>query len=388
MLPEVVNEISVRSWSNVTSCRICGSVTNLIADLGNLALTSYFPPPGSEAPRIPLTLRHCPNCALVQTGENTEAWLMYREGYGYKSGINETMVRHLGGIVNLGAKYTKPGDFVLDIGCNDGTLLRLWEKYRVKRYGVDPIGEMVEGATIRREYFNGIDIQFDVITSIAMFYDLPNPVNFARNVAASLAPEGVWILEVGYAGALQKGLWDGICHEHLEYYGLTQIDRIEQIVGLNIMEFSFDETNGGSLRCVLGRGVRADLTATLDAERRWDWSDLQIDIGLSAKNIRSIIGGRRVYALGASTKGNTLLQTAWLDHRTIAAAVERNPEKIGKRTPGTNIPIISEEEARENPPQAFLVLPYHFKDQLLERYADLRAKGVKFIFPLPSVVEC
>jgi NDP-4-keto-2,6-dideoxyhexose 3-C-methyltransferase len=378
------------------NCRFCTKATELLTDLGDLALTSFFPTKsGAFAPRIPLTVRRCPNCGLVQLGENTNPDLMYREGYGYKSGTNEAMVAHLHDVVlRLGTPHIKNNDAVLDIGSNDGTLLALWVGHGLQRWGIDPIGENAPGATVERKFFayEHARPKFKVITSLAMFYDLPRPLSFVMDVEKSLAEGGVWIVEVQYAPKLLEGYWDGICHEHLCYYVLRQIRAMAQQLGLRLQSFEFNDVNGGSILCVFGRAattdfVRAAANTVIAREEELDWSELHDTIRFSAKNVRSAVNGRKVYALGASTKGNTLLQTAFLDNQFIRAAVERNVEKIGKVTPGTGIPIISEEEAWEHPPEAFLVLPYHFREGLLKRYERFRERGVKFIFPLPVVTE-
>lgn len=368
-----------------TACRLCASPLDPVMSFGYMALTSYFPTPGEEAPRIPLTVKVCASCGLLQLGESTDPALMYRDGYGYKSGINESMVRHLQGIVAVAAKYTEPGDSILDIGCNDGTLLKAWAGYGVKRFGVDPIGQEVDGCAIRKSYFKYHFRQYKIITSIAMFYDVPKPLAFARNIAKSLASGGVWILEVGYAGAIQGGYWDGICHEHLAYYGIRQIDILAKTIGLNILDYQLNPTNGGSLFCVIGRGNRADIDTVIDTERAWNWERLPDEIATSCRRIRESVKGRRIHVMGASTKGNTLLQMCGFTATDIEAAIERNPDKIGRVTPGSNIPIHDEIWARDHPPEAMLVLPYHFRDGILARYADMRMRGVKFIFPLPTV---
>lgn len=323
---------------------------------------------------------------------------MWRVGYGYASGTNETMARHLRSIVDRMA-LGKQNRTVLDIGCNDGTLLKAWERYGVQKVGFDPIGEKVEGALIQRDYFSarkyhalGVP-QADTVTSIAMFYDLDDPVGFAKDVAAVLSPTGIWCLEVGYVGALIDGAWDGICHEHVTYLGLKQIKWIADKAGLTIGRVRFNEINGGSMQVWLWRQGR-DLSAQdiIAKEAGFDFSMFQREMELQAKEIRHCIQrdfkGKRVYVLGASTKGNTLLQACGLGKDHIQAAVDRNPSKVGRRLPGSGIPIISEDEARANPPDAFLVLPWHFRDQLLEREAALRERGVKFIFPMPRLEIC
>lgn len=339
-----------------------------------------------------MSLRKCPKCDLVQLGEQTNPELMYRDGYGYKSGVNEQMVAHLRQTVDYCAQWVRPGDKVLDIGCNDGTLLRRWGSYNVDRFGCDPIAEDVPGAKVTKGYWKADGTKYKVITALSMFYDLPDPVGFLMDIRDSLEDTGVCLLEMGYAGTLQDGKWDGICHEHLTYYGLTQLIHAANKAGLTLFKHWFNDVNGGSIVVLLCRGesngISAEQAVTLAAEKRWDWENFGAEVGMSCKNIRNALGKRKVYALGASTKGNTILQLAGITSDMVMAAVDRQPEKVGKRLPGTNIPIISEWQARENPPDAFLVLPYHFKDQLLAREAELRKKGVKFIFPLPSVTEC
>lgn len=378
------------NYTLTPNCRICGTETRQIADLGTPALSSMFPRPGEEAPRIPVTVRECPSCGLIQLGESTNPALMYRDGYGYKSGINESMVAHLRDIVTRGSLFLKGNDSVLDIGCNDGTLLKLWESYGVNRFGYDPIGEDVPGATIVRDYFKPHDRKYRVITSIAMLYDLPDPVAFAKAIYDCLEDDGAWILEVGYAGAIQDGCWDGICHEHLTYFGLKQITAIADRTGFNVSNATLNSVNGGSLQCVLKKrlfpsGVGA---SSLSHENLWDWRGLQLSIAGSCKVIRDEVafyGHSGTYVLGASTKGNMLLQTCGLDHNFIEAAIERNPDKVGRMTPGSNILIRSEGWMHDHPPKVLLVLPYHFREALLHRYADLREAGVKFIFPLPTL---
>lgn len=377
-------------WTKTIACRICNDRTDLIADLGDVPLTCVFPLPDQTVPYIPVTVRRCPSCGLVQLGESTDPKLMYTKAYGYRSGINESMVSHLKDIVDYAAQFVKPGDLVLDIGYNDGTLLSHWEKYGVNRAGVDPIGWPTRnGAVLKREFFKYHGVHYKVITSIAMLYDLDDPVRFATDVRRSLDDDGVWILEVGYSGSIIKGgLWDGICHEHKCYYGLSQIAEIAKRAGLIITAYSFNKTNGGSLQCTLAKqGTEANHHLLAHEESHWDWTDLADMIRLAAKNVRKAIGERRCYVLGASTKGNMLLSQAWLNHKVIECAIERNEAKVGRVTPGTNIIIRPEAYLYENPPQVLLCLPYHFKDGLLSRYADLREKGVKFLFPLPDIEE-
>lgn len=375
-------------WHEVFACRVCASPLESVADLGNLAVTSLFPAADEYAPISPLSLVQCSQCRLLQLQHNTDPWLMYQEGYGYASGVNESMVAHLTRIVESAARYVRPGDAVLDIGCNDGTLLKAWEPYQVQRHGVDPVARDIPGCHIRRGFFRATKERFRVVTSIAMFYDLDDPVRFARDVATSLTDGGVWIVEVGYAGALLEGAWDGICHEHLEYYGVTQLVQIGERAGLVPVHVEFNPTNGGSVLMHFKRSgtPAAGLTDLIVKEAVWKWDDFASRIQERASAIASAVRSfRRVYVLGASTKGNTILQVCGLTSEDIVAAVDRNPQKVGRYLPGMNIQIISEAQARAEPPDAYLVLPYHFREGLLERERIARDAGVKFIFPLPQL---
>lgn len=366
-------------------CRMCGGRLEAICRFGSLALTSSFPHFGEDVPSIPLNFMRCKHCNLMQLEQTTDPWLMYRKGYGYKSGVNESMVRHLQDVVRQAARSLPR--LVLDIGCNDGTLLKAWGD-NVKRVGYDPIAADVEGAEIHREYWKPDGREYSVITTLSMLYDIERPHEFASGIAKSLAPDGIWICEVGYVGAVEEGMWDAICHEHLTYYGLKQLYQLAESVDLHILDFEFNAVNGGSVLVTFGKSaspknVSERLSEVIWREEAWDWWMFAKRVDMASKNIRKFCAGKRVYALGASTKGNTLLQMAHLG--TLECAIDRNPEKWGRFTPGTGLPIRSEEWARENPPTHYLVLPYHFREGLLARHAADRARGVKFIFPLPTL---
>lgn len=399
MLLALERQLSNRPYIEHEDCRICGSRLRVLANFGDQPLGSRFPRADEpEPPRIPLVVCRCPKCELIQLGHTVDGIEIWREGYGYASGVNETMRAHLADIVqSLDGPDVKT---VLDIGCNDGTLLRNWE-WGTTRIGFDPTAELIAGVTVVPDYFTAAEYHrlglplADRVTSIAMFYDLDDPVGFARDVMSVMQPRGVWCLEVGHIGAIADGAWDTICHEHVAYYGLKQIRDIADRVGLKINNVLFNDINGGSIQVWLSRfgWFPLDVIDTIiERENKLSFGDFGRDVNLAAKNIRRCIQeqfrGKRVYALGASTKGNTLLQLSYLNKDHIAAAVDRNPDKVGRRLPGSGIPIISEEECRADPPDAFLVLPWHFKDQLLEREKELRAKGVKFIFPLPELEIC
>jgi NDP-4-keto-2,6-dideoxyhexose 3-C-methyltransferase len=369
-------------------CRICRKPLEHVVDFGVLALTSQFPRAGEDAIRAPLHLMQCSECQLLQLEHTVDPGVMYTEGYGYASGVNEQMVAHLTDLVDFAAaRYdVKSGDYVFDIACNDGTLLRAWEPYKVLRFGVDPVAAQIPGCAIERRYFEpGLyKNTFKVITSVAVLYDLDDPVTFVQGIADALTSDGVWVAELQYAGEIFDGKWDQICHEHLCYYGLSHVMRLASSAGLYFDYAEVNPSNGGSLRACFTKSPpkRAPRGAGLvNDEVTWSVSRLSAQIGLSAIRIAESVWAYRhtgVFALGASTKGNVILQAAGLSRRDIVAAIDRNPTKVGRRLPGTGIPIVDEAVIPTDP--TYLVLPYHFRRSILKRQGPGR-----YIFPLPNV---
>ena len=408
----------------IETCRICGCA-NLapVLDLGVQALSGAFPSPDEpDPPRAPLKLVKCNDganrhaCGLVQLKHSVPLDELYLHNYGYRSGMNQTMSQHLRSIAERVQQMVdlQEGEVVLDIGSNDGTLLNSYPQ-TLTRIGVDPAGAQfreyyTEGVELIGDYFSPAsfflvsrDRKARVITSIAMFYDLDSPMDFVNGIAGILDPDGIWVLEQSYMPTmLRVNSFDTICHEHLEYYSLKQIDWMLRRHGLRMVDVEFNEINGGSFRV-----YACHANATLESNRQGIdqvFADEErlglhteapyIDFSDRVRGIRDALHGlittqkaqgKAIYVYGASTKGNVLLQFCDIDRTLITAAADRNADKWGKRTPGTNIPIISEEEARKATPDYFLVLPWHFRTEFLHREAAFRASGGKFIFPLPQI---
>jgi hypothetical protein len=342
---------------------------------------------------------------------------MYLHDYGYRSGINQTMRTHLQGIMLHIQEIVdlQAGDVVLDIGSNDATLLKQYEIPGLLRIGIDPTGEQFAGyytedIVLVSDYFSSSnylsifpDKPAKVITSIALFYDLETPTNFVADVKKILHPDGIWVLEQSYMPTmLAMNSFDTVCHEHLEYYSLKQIDWMLSKNDLRIFDVEFNDINGGSFRiyaCHYDSAFKSN-QPKIDSVFRNE-EKLRLDSELPYKQFKERVfrikdelhdflalekGKRKsIFIYGASTKGNVLLQFCNIGHALITAAADRNPEKWGRRTPITNIPIISEEEARKAKPDYFLVLPWHFKEEFIKREADYLASGGKFIFPLPKI---
>ena len=247
---------------------------------------------------------------------------------------------------------------------------------------------------------------FDVVTSIAMFYDLEDPVAFVRSVKRALAPDGIWIFEMSYMPTMLKmNSYDTICHEHLEYYSLAVLETILGRAGMKVVRVGMNDINGGSIRCYAThaesfRFASKEWGRTLEALRQEEF-DLELDTDRPYRNFQERINvhrhelttllrrlkadGKRIHIYGASTKGNTILQWCGIDRFIVDYAADRNPDKHGARTVGTDIPIIGEEESRAMKPDYYLVLPWHFKPEFLERERDAIARGTAFIFPLPTI---
>lgn len=407
------------------TCRICGSTSlRKVIDLGPQHLQGSFVKPGEETPplrRIPCVLLRCDPtvdehaCGLLQMAHSVPPEILY-SSYWYRSGTNQTMRDHLTGIaqIALGLVKRKRGA-VLDIGCNDGTLLQHYPR-RWRRFGVDPSDiaqEIKGGITVVQDVFPSAEIKrrfpklkFDIITSIAMFYDLEDPVGFVRNIQESLAPDGLWIVEMSYMPSmLEMNSYDTICHEHLEYYSLSVLENIFRRCALKVVRAELNPINGGSIRCYVTHagssaykndawlaGLRQLRRHEFDLELDTDkpYQSFQNRINLHRKELVGLLkklkrAGKRVHIYGASTKGNTILQWCHLDHRILDCAAERNPDKYGAFTLGTAIPILSEAESRAMKPDYYLVLPWHFKAEFMHREQAALEQGTGFIFPLPTI---
>ena len=403
----------------ISRCRMSGD-SNLISvlNLGEQALTGVFPSSREAAiSRGPLELVWCPTSGLLQLHHSFNPSEMYGQGYGYRSGLNASMVEHLEAKARRLERQVglRGGDVVLDIGSSDATLLKAYRVSGLERVGMDPSAEKFRGY-----YTSGIRLVPDffsrkafleetknrqpkLITSIAMFYDLEDPSAFAQEVADLLPEGGVWHFEQSYMPTmLRQNSYDTICHEHLEYYSLQAVLKILMSAGLTATEVLMNSTNGGSFAVTAVKGRSA-----MPVDRRMiDWLLSEEDrLGLGspapfrafeervfhhreslARLIASLrADGKKILGYGASTKGNVILQFCNLGPDSIEAIVDVNPLKHGCYTPGTHIPIISEQEGSRRNPDYYLVLPWHFRDFILRKEASYLAQGGRMIFPMPEI---
>jgi hypothetical protein len=401
--------------ARIDKCRSCESSDLVeVVTLGNLAFTGIFPLDTDEmVPYGPLDLLHCQLCGLGQLADSFPAEILYGSNYGYRSGLNASMVTHLNQTVqNLeNIVQLQNSDSVLDIGANDGTLLNAFRNKRVSRFGIDPtitkFHEYYEKDIVQiPDFFSKASVdsfsrtKFKLITSIAMFYDLESPTLFASEIKDLLDENGYWYFEQSYAPwMIRTGAFDTICHEHLEYYSLSSIKHILDRVGLQIVEANLNNVNGGSISILA--------TPNQSIKRNWsvdwllkeesnsgtnqieNWKKLGKTIDQRRSSLESLLefaskSNVPLYGLGASTKGNVLLQTLNLGPSDIVAIGEVNSYKWGRITPGSNIPIISENEVLDVSEKDLLILPWHFKDTFIGKFKN-SGKSNRLIFPLPEV---
>jgi len=365
----------------------------------------------------PLILVKCETCGLVQLKHSYALEELYGMNYGYRSGLNNSMVVHLREKVArlLRTVSLKAGDIVLDIGSNDSTLLQAYPNEGQRFIGIDPSGDKFRSyypprVTLIPEFFSAAafrgkmgDDKAKIVTSIAMFYDLEDPLSFVHEIESILADDGIWHFEQSYLPSMLKAnAYDTVCHEHLEYYAFSQIRWMTARANLKILDVSLNDTNGGSFAVTVSKASApypaneaaiTELIRTEEAlELRGDaiYQGFRRRVSESRDDIRNLLDelkseGKNVLGYGASTKGNVLLQYCNLTWQDIPYIAEVNPEKFGCFTPGTGIPIISEQEARDMNPDYFFVLPWHFRENIVEREADFLAQGGGLIFPLPEL---
>lgn len=405
----------------IQRCRICGN-SNLIKvlDLGEQALTGVFPRSKDQpVTRGPLQLLKCHDeeggdvCGLLQLAHSYDLGEMYGENYGYRSGLNPSMVRHLQGKVEriLDMVHLAPGDLIIDIGSNDSTTLQAYPPERYRLAGIDPTG-----VKFRQYYPPHIELIPDffslekfrarfgerkakVVTSFSMLYDLEAPMDFMRETRDILHEGGIWVFEQSYMPTmLERNAYDTVCHEHLEYYGLKQIKWMVDKVGLRIVDVEFNDINGGSFSVTAARAesaypVYSGLAELLGREERLGLTTLAPYLAFSERVEKAQIAllnfirkarseKKRVVALGASTKGNVVLQYCGITPDLLESVGEINPDKFGKFTPGTHVPILPEDGVLKSNPDFFIVLPWHFRTffEQQQKYA-----GRSLVFPLPKL---
>ncbi len=406
------------SYTEIVKCRICkksGLIT--VLSLGKQYLTGVFPKSTSEKiTKGPLDVVWCTKCGLLQMKQSYSLTEMYGDNYGYRSGLNASMVRHLQQKMRMLESLARPKDtdLMIDIGSNDATLLKACSgKY--KKVGIDPTGKKFEkyyskDMVLIPDFFSASGFKklfpnkkAKIITSIAMFYDLEDPKRFVRDIVKCLANDGIWHFEQSYMPSmLRTNAYDTICHEHLEFYSFNVIKSLLENCGMRVIDVEVNAINGGSFAVTACKksakyvSNKPIIRWMLKQERDMGlktpkpYRDFEERVYRHRENLKELIkalvaDGKTIIGYGASTKGNVLLQFCGLSSKQISCIAEVNEEKFGAYTPGTKIPIISEKEAKSKKPGYFFVLPWHFKYSILEREKDFMTQGGKLIFPLPEI---
>lgn len=410
----------------IGACRVCGQ-QNLISilSLGDLYVSDFLNPNEEGGVKAPLELVLCNakdgGCGLLQLRHTVSGDALYRH-YWYRSGINKTMTDELNGIAGKVAAISnlKAGDSVIDIGANDGTLLRGYKIDGLKTVGFEPAKNLEEynavGTTKTIVDFFGYpawakefgDVKAKAITAIAMFYDLDDPNTFVSDIVKCLDDEGMLVIQMMYLPSfIERNAFDGICHEHLEYYSLFSLENLLKKHGLEVFDVEMrEEINEGSLRIYIKKFEKGDSLNILPGaeERVSALRAKESSLGLDDKKIyeelvgrvleakeksvsfikQEVAAGKKVHGYAASTKGNTTLQFYGLTPELIEAIADRNEQKWGKVTVGSRIPIISEDESRAKKADYYFILAWHFLPEFMERERDFFERGGKFIVPMPK----
>lgn len=384
----------------ITHCRSCGSRNIVpVLDLQGQYL-SDFVDKTYDMRLYGLSLVLCTECTLVQLRESTPPEVLYTENYGYRSGINGTIRADLKDIVEKATKLKPNPKIVVDIGANDGTLLSNYDK-SIRRIAIEPIKKFAKEAQqysteVINDFFNADKLNFkaDIITVISCFYDLEDPNKFVEDLVKILDDDGIIIIEQNYlATMLQNVAFDNIVHEHIEYYSLKSLEHLLNSHGLEVFDVEINSINGGAFRVYVRHmdNVKKlrQMEEKLKLDNKWTYMLFAIKVRQIKEKVYNFIKektdeGKKVYLYGASTRGNSLIQACGLNNKLIKAAVERNPEKWGKRIASLDIPIISEEQARKEKPDYMLVCPWFFKEEFLKREQVYLKQGGHFIFPLPQ----
>lgn len=414
----------------IIKCRACQSEDlSPIISLGEQYISNFVESEEEQGKKIPLNLVLCENCKLLQLEHNAPPELMWNEQYWYRSGISSTIIDDLKDIVNKAQelKELKEGDIVIDIGCNDGCLLDMYSEWTT-RVGFEPSKNVAKEAEEKGHYvinnfFNAKDFKKEycgkakIITAISMFYDLENPNKFLKDIVDCLDEEGIFIIQQNYLiSMLEQNAFDNICHEHREYYSLTSLKYLLEKYGLEVFDVELNDINGGSLRTYIkfkddGESIKTHIKFEENASlkgfegakeriKQIEEKELELDaikpyqeFALRIEKIKKELmdflkqekeKGKKICIYGASTRGNVALQYFGLTSDLIDCIADKNPDKWGKKTIGSLIPIVSPEEMRKINPDYLLVNTWHFFDEIKKQENEFFEKGEKFIVALPN----
>lgn len=414
---------NIQDYIRITACRLCGSeALRRILSLGNQYVVDFPDKPETDKPRVELNLMFCEKCNLVQLEHTVNPTILFSK-FWYRSGINEQMRSALEDIVTKSITKAKltTGDAICDIGCNDGTMLEMFPKSAFVTVGFDP-SDIINSIDAQRrmkiainEYFDRrkalgvcshIGKKFKLITAIAMFYDLNDPAEFLQDCKSVMTDDGLLVIQMNYLmSMINNHAVDNVCHEHLTYFSLTTLRWLLNKVGLDIIDVETNDVNGGSIRAYIKKVplLKDDVTKEafnrikdlLQKEKEFGVSDVNVYINFGRKikdtletllqTITKIsLEGNPVYAYGASTRGTVLLQSTPMP-LPLAGVAERDEHKFNKYMVANWLSIHPEVFVRERT-KFMLVLPWHFKQSIIEREKEWLNNGGTLVFPLPNVI--
>jgi len=405
-------------YSTIKKCRCCNKKKLIeFINFGNMCLSTEFPIYKTKKQnKIPMKVVFCKNCKLIQLKHNYELKKLYNDNYGYKSGVNQTMNKHLETITNQVEKIIsfKKNDIVLDIASNDGTLLKKYKNKKIIKFGIDPTIKKFRseypnnfvtysGFFSKKAFEKKTKKKTKAVTSIAVFYDLENPNDFVSDISKILDKNGIWVLEQSYFPKLFfNNAYDSLCHEHLTYFTFYQLNLILKKNSLKVFNVELNDMNGGSIRFFIShikskfKENYKNIEIIKKIEKKYfnnfvqNLTKFKKNIFKSKKELKNFVKKskrekKKIHLYGASTKGNIILQYCKINRNDISFAADRNIQKWGKETPGSKIPIISEKISRIQNPDYYLVMPWHFKKEILKREKSFLKKGGKLVFPLPKL---
>ena len=391
----------------ISSCRLCkNKKLKLLHKFGNFFVSNFVDRKEiKNGIKAPLSFLYCDNCCLLQLSHSAPQEIMYKKFYWYRSSVTNLMVEALKDVYSESLKHVKlkKNDVVLDIGANDGTLLKFYKKKAIT-VGCEPAKNLTQYLKKNCDYilndfwskesFGKLKTKFKlkkpkIITAIGMFYDLENPSKFISDAANALDDDGIFIAQLMcLKSMLKKNDLGNICHEHLEFYSYKSLKYLFEKNGFRIFKIEENEINGGSYRVYCKKNIKKSLSFKENVsyqEIKNFVKRIETNRGLAIKFIKEENKkGKKIFLYGASTKGNTLLQYYGLTRKQIPFASERSPEKWGKHTIGSGIPIISEDQARTLNPDYYFVMPYAFIEEFKKREKDWLNQGGKFILPYPK----
>ena len=400
-------------------CRICKSKKLIkILDLGEMSLTGVFEVDGKNVPKSKLALIFCENCSLVQLDKTYNQNEMFGEMYMYRSAVTQTMKNHFKEVIKIAETWihSLKNKNILEIASNDGTLLNMINEQTSNIVAIDPsakkyIDNYPNETNVYIDFFDESFLKkynnhgkYDLIVSLAVFYDIDKPVNFAQTINNILNDDGIWITEqTSSATLIDKKCYDSICHEHLTYFSLETFEKICELSKLKIIDIYRNDINGGSFTIIISKQTSRHKQNDFNIEkyRKYEenlklnklktWENFDNYVQDHKNELTKLIKKENKYGkllgYGASTKGNVILQYLGIEDQDIEFILERDENKFGLRTPGSNIPIVSETDGKKLNPSSLLVFPWHFKEEIIQREEAFLKNGGKLIFPLPFIEE-